>query len=376
MTLVFFACSLKAHELMCRMRERWLSEYPADTVVCIAKCGALGELSEKRSLSECVGEWFEKADGLVFFCAAGIAVRSIAPYIVHKASDPAVAVMDETGRYGVSLLSGHAGGANALTERLCRLAGAEPVITTASDREGKFSVDLFALKNGLAVTDWNAAKELQARLLAGEKIGLVAEAEEWRESAAERSDAAAGLRTRLGLPEDVVTGVEAKDCQAGLLVSFRRKERLPFPLTLQLAPKVVALGIGCRRGASAEQIRLAAENCLAEAGILRAAVYTAASIDLKKEEPGLPEFCRHFFAGEPGREELPLVTFPAERLNAQPGEFTPSGFVLRTTGTDNVCERSAAAASGGKLLFRKKAYGGVTVALAARSAPERRTETT
>lgn len=367
MTLVFFACSLKAYELMRRTREKWLAECPEDTVACIVKCRALGELSEKRSLSECTGEWFDKADGLVFFCAAGIAVRSIAPYVVHKASDPAVVVMDETGRYGISLLSGHVGGANALTERLCGLMGAEPVITTASDREGRFSVDLFALKNRLAVTDWSAAKELEARLLAGEKIGFAVDeairAAEWLGTAAE-------LRTRLDLPEEVAVGGEAGGCQAGILVSCRRQERPPFPFTLQLTPQIVALGIGCRKGVSEEQIRTAVENCLRETGILRAAVYTAASIDLKKEEPGLLDFCRHFFAGEAGRRELPLVTFSAEQLNAQPGGFTPSAFVLRTTGVDNVCERSAAAASGGRLLFRKKAYGGVTVALAVRKAPQ------
>lgn len=367
MKLVFFACSVKAYELMNRVREKWLSDRPEDTVLCIAKCRALGALSERRSLAECTGEWFEKADGLIYFCAAGIAVRSIAPYVVHKASDPAVVVMDETGRYGISLLSGHVGGANALTERLCRIVGAEPVITTASDREGKFSADMFAVKHHLAITDWNAAKELEARILNGEKIGFLTDDREVP-GAAVTWDAMAepGACSLSGIPEDFLIGEAAADCQAGILVSPYRQEKMPFPLTLQLAPKVIAVGIGCRKGASEQQIRTAVESCLAEAGILQTAVYTAASIDLKKDEQGLLAFCKHFFAGGIGGEEIPLATFSAEQLREQPGAFTPSVFVHQITGVDNVCERSAVAVTGGTLVFRKKAYDGVTVALAAR----------
>lgn len=367
MKLVFFACSVKAYELMNRVRERWISDRPEDTIFCIARCRALGALSEKRSLSECTGEWFDKADGLIFFCAAGIAVRSIAPYVVHKASDPAVVVMDETGKYGISLLSGHVGGANALTERLCRIAGAEPVITTASDREGKFSVDMFAVKHRMAITDWTAAKELEAGILSGEKIGFLTDDRE-----VPGAEQMPGLTEAQGadglseIPEDFIIGGDAANCRAGILVSPYRQEKMPFPLTLQLAPKAIALGIGCRRGASERQIRSAAEACLAEAGVLRAAVYTAASIDLKKEEQGLLAFCKHFFAGEVGGQEIPLVTFSAEQLREQTGAFTPSDFVNQITGVDNVCERSAVAVTGGQLIFRKKAYDGVTVALAAR----------
>ena len=98
-------------------------------------------------------------------------------------------------------------------------------------------------------------------------------------------------------------------------------------------------------------------RALDEAGLAPECVAAAASVDLKKDEPGLVSFCS-------GRK-LPFRTFPAETLEALPGAFTSSEFVRSVTGTDSVCERAAVAASGGELIFEKHAYNGVTVAFAA-----------
>ena len=135
-----------------------------------------------------------------------------------------------------------------------------------------------------------------------------------------------------------------------------RYEKKPFPLTLQLVPKCVTVGIGCKRGMTKEQIKRAVQSRAAEAGIFSKAICQAASIDLKKEEPGILGFCEE--------ERLPFLTFSAQTLQEQKGEFIPSAFVCRVTGVDNVCERSAVAASGGKVLAAKRAYEGVTVAFA------------
>ena len=91
---------------------------------------------EHLSLADFTANAFAQADALVFVGAAGIAVRAIAPHLSSKTRDPAVVVLDETGAFAVSLLSGHLGGANALTLRLAGLCGAQPVITTATDRSG------------------------------------------------------------------------------------------------------------------------------------------------------------------------------------------------------------------------------------------------
>ena len=78
---------------------------------------------------------FSAVDGLVFIGACGIAVRAIAPLLKNKLTDPAVVVCDETGSFAISLLSGHAGGANHLAQQIAAHIGATPVITTASDAQ-------------------------------------------------------------------------------------------------------------------------------------------------------------------------------------------------------------------------------------------------
>ena len=105
------------------------------------------------------GHHFKTDDGLIFVGACGIAVRSIAPYVVSKKSDPAVLVVDECGKFVISLLSGHLGGANALALKTAEILGAEPVVTTATDLHDRFAVDVFAKNNHCAIFNMKAAKE-------------------------------------------------------------------------------------------------------------------------------------------------------------------------------------------------------------------------
>ena len=133
--------------------------------------------------------------------------------------------------------------------------------------------------------------------------------------------------------------------------------RLPDQQVLHLIPKTITLGIGCKKGMSGEVIEEQICLVLEQHGIFPQAVRQAASIDLKKEEPGLKAFCEKW--------QLPLLTYTGDELGQLEGEFTPSAFVNRITGVDNVCERSACLASGhGTLLVKKQAGNGVTVACA------------
>ena len=114
-------------------------------------------------------EQFARQDAIIFISAAAIAVRSIAPYLKNKKEDPAVLVIDEQGRYVISLLSGHIGGANELALLAAKILGAEPVITTATDLHGRFAVDAFAAKKGMYLDSMLYAKEIAAQLV--EEIG-------------------------------------------------------------------------------------------------------------------------------------------------------------------------------------------------------------
>lgn len=296
-------------------------------------------------LKEWTGNMFGEMDALIFLGACGIAVRSIAPFVADKKTDPAVVVIDEQGKFAVSLLSGHLGGANELTLKAAKILGAQPVITTATDRQKKFAVDVFARNNQLYLAEMDLAKEVSSRIVNGETVGLYSEFP-WDGTLPEELKACdfdSILDSVSGLPD------------VGICISLSEKKQ-PFPRTLHLIPRIVTAGIGCRKGVSGEAIRQSLEQALAQADISVHALCQAASIDLKAREPGILKVCRTY--------GIPFRTFSAGELQAAPGTFTGSDFVKNTTGVDNVCERSAVLA-GGRLVRKKQAGGGVTIALAA-----------
>lgn len=287
--------------------------------------------------SQWAGEMFHQVQGLIFIGACGIAVRAIAPWVADKSADPAVVAVDESGRFSIALLSGHLGGANQLARQVAGITGGIPVITTATDLRGVFSVDSWAKSQGLAIGSLSAAKAVSAALLAGETVGF-------------RSD----FPVLSPLPSGLV---ESKNGPLGIHITLRREEA-PFGQTLTLVPRAVTLGIGCRRGTQASAIERLAAQALEEAGISWLCVEKVCSIAQKADEGGILEFC--------GRRNLPFSTFSAAELMALKGDFTPSAFVEKTVGADNVCERAAVKGSGGRLFIQKRSCDGVTVAAAIR----------
>ncbi|SDA14383.1 cobalt-precorrin 5A hydrolase [Ruminococcus sp. YE71] len=316
-------------------RGRLLSERIAESGVC--ECGRFcffkhtdPKAESFSDIGQLTERLFGEYDALIFVCACGIAVRAIAPHIRSKLTDPAVVATDDSGRFAVPLLSGHIGGANALARRLAEVTGAQAAVTTATDSGGLFSPDCFAAANGLNITDMAAAKEIAAAVLDGEKIGLMTDCE------------------CLNIPPEITRGA----ARCGIYIGS--EDVHPFEVTLSLVPKDLVLGIGCRKGISADSIAEAVES----AGIDTARIYTVASIDRKLGERGLTEFCK--------RLGVPFVTFSADELKAVGGDFGHSEFVEKITGVDNVCERSAAAVSGGEIVIKKTASNGVTAAAAVR----------
>lgn len=276
-------------------------------------------------------EAFGASDALIFISSCGIAVRSIAPFVKSKTTDPAVVVIDETGRFVISLLSGHMGGANALAKRIAEAIGATPVITTATDANGRFSVDSWAKEHGFALSDMLAAKAVSAAILEGD----------------------VPVKSDFPITGGLPAGLTFLDGETGVCLTYKTDK--PFKKTLRLIPKCVILGIGCRRGISKEAIENAVKTVLYDNGIDPRAVVSAASIDLKKDEEGLIEYCRE--AG------LPVKFYSADELNAVQGNFTSSDFVKSVTGVDCVSER-AALINADKLIIEKTALFGVTVAAA------------
>lgn len=271
---------------------------------------------------------FSQDRALIYVGAVGIAVRAVAPYLQSKTTDPAVVVVDECARFAIPLLSGHLGGANDLARRVAALCGAQPVITTATDANGIFAVDEWARCQNCAVLHPQCIRNVSGKLLAGKTVHIKTE------------EPVAGQP-----PQGVAPVTEGT---YDVYVGFA-----PQPESvLWLVPRAVVLGVGCRKGTTAETL----EAALDAFPLPRQAVCTAASIDLKAQEPGLLAFC--------SQNGWNLQTYSAEELAQVPGDFSTSAFVKKTTGVDNVCERAAVRCSEGVLLCRKTAGAGVTLAAA------------
>ena len=156
------------------------------------------------------------------------------------------------------------------------------------------------------------------------------------------------------LPKGLVL---AEEGPVGMAISLRKTVQ-PFVETVVLRPRVLHLGIGCRRGTSMDKIEEIVMQELTKLKVTLSVVKGIASIDVKKDEQGLLTFAEEY--------ALPLRFYSAEELNAVAGDFTPSAFVAKTVGVDNVCERAAVLDShGGTLLLRKTGRNGVTLAIAA-----------
>lgn len=328
----------------------------------------------EKNLRQWCARCFAEADAIIFIGACGIAVRTIAPFIKSKTTDPAVLVIDEAGQFVISLLSGHIGGANEFAAEVAEMIGAVPVITTASDVNGKIAVDVFAKKNHLTIGSMKDAKDMAAAILRGESVAVYCTgtiegkippeltllgAEEMEHSPGEPAPAWEEPTKRMDSLEKPrhLLWISEYEPQPEQVRSLLRDAS---GTVLHLIPRNIVLGVGCRRGKPGQEIINIVEQVLDHTGISPRALALAASIDLKREEPGILELCRKY--------GLEFVTYPAEELEKVPGDFKSSDFVRKTTGVDNVCERSALLAAGksARLIQEKYAENGVTAALAAR----------
>ncbi|GEK03435.1 precorrin-3B C(17)-methyltransferase [Streptomyces sp. 1-11] len=262
---------------------------------------------------EAVRAAFAECEQLVCFLATGAAVRLLAPLLGDKTADPGVVCVDEGGRFAVSLLGGHGGGANELAREVGGLLGAEPVVTTATDAVGLPGLDTLGLPYEGAVAAVSRA------LLDGEPVALAAEVP-WPLPALPFSPAGA------------------------YTVRLTDRAVAPGEREVLLRPPSLVVGVGASRGAPADEVLALVEEALREAGLSPRSVTELATVDAKSEEPGVVA------AAE--RLGVPLVTYPAAEL-ADVAVPNPSGAPLAAVGTPSVAE-AAALARGGELLVPKR----------------------
>lgn len=271
---------------------------------------------------------FIENDGIIFISAIGIAVRKIAPYVESKLTDPAVIVIDENAEHVIPILSGHIGGANEIAKLLAKKLNSRAVITTATDVNGYKAIDEIIADNGLIIKNRSAIKNVNSKILKGEKIGI------YCDGSLEPTFEINGIYGRADKHEaDVIICAE----------NYYAKEAYSIDdFHLFVSHKRIVLGIGCRRGISKESLERAIEHALCEARVDISDVEIIATIDIKKDEKALVDFAME--------NDITLKTYTSTELNLIDGDFDESDFVKSITGVSNVSERAAVAAGTGGVI--------------------------
>lgn len=300
----------------------------------------------EKPIKDLTAEIWTSYEALVYIVSLGAVVRTIAPFLKDKHVDPAVVVVDDKAQYAISVLSGHVGGANELTESIARNLGAQPIITTASDVGKTIPVDILGRELGWTTELAENITKVSAAVVNEEPIAFVQETGEknwWRRDAP--------------LPKNIkITTLEdAKYFRAVLLVTDRLIEDPILEKTVIYRPKCLVLGIGCDRGVTCEQIEEFVRATLREYRLSFKSVRNVATVEVKRGEPGLQEFCR--------KHGFELVWYTSEQLKEIKAP-NPSATVERYVGTPGVSEPAAMLSSGGDLIIPKQKTQMLTLAVA------------
>jgi cobalt-precorrin 5A hydrolase len=290
------------------------------------------EIFDKHSYKEQLDYIFNNYQGIVFIGAVGIAVRLSAPYLVHKTLDPAIVVIDDLGRYAISLVSGHLGGANELAQRLSEILSCQAVITTASEGRNIEAIDMFAKNNGLTIESMEGAKKITAMMLEGKKIKLESE-----------------LKLDLNY-----NNLSEFDYEGVVFVSSELYLRSEKPYCI-LRPKNINVGLGCRRGKHRDEILKAIEEVFNSNKLSLNSIKTIATVDIKSDEEGIIEACKEL--------GCKMTIFTREEISKVQHQFAASDFVKSNVGVTSVCEPCAILA-GGEMIASKTVKNGITIAIA------------
>ncbi len=288
-----------------------------------------------KKLDEFVGSIFYNYDIILFIMATGIVVRSIAKYIINKTTDPGILVMDERGQFVISLLSGHLGGANKAAKLLADKIGGQPVITTASDVKGLIAVDTLAEELNCQISNMTNAKNVTALIVNDEMVRI-------------KSD----INIDTKLPDNIVTEGEAK----GTIFITNKIMNISHKYEVQLIPKNIIIGIGCRAGTSSEAIINAVEETLNSLSIDHRSIKHFATVDVKQNEAGIFEAAEHY--------KIIVKIVDRKEIKTVEHDFQCSEFVRKTIGVGAVCEPCAVlTALKGHFLMRKRSYNGITLSI-------------
>lgn len=276
-----------------------------------------------ENFTEELNEAFNKYDGHIFIMATGIVIRKIASLIKSKDVDPAVAVIDEGMNFVISLLSGHLGGANDLTQNLHEIFGLVPIITTSSDVTGKIAVDTLSQKLKCNLKSLEAAKKVTSLIVDGKNV-------------------------ELSLPKNI-----CNENPEGVMV-ISNKENLEI---VHLYPENLVIGIGSRRGIEKEKVYEFLIETLEKHNLSLKSIKHFATVDLKADEKGIVETAREL------GKELKIVS--REEILTVEDMFHGSEFVKKEIGVKAVSEPCAYLTSSkdGKFIEIKAKKDGMTISI-------------
>ncbi|MCX7990788.1 MAG: cobalamin biosynthesis protein [Proteobacteria bacterium] len=283
-------------------------------------------------------EAFRNYDAVIAIMAVGIVVRGISKYLKDKTTDPAVIVIDEKGKFVISLLSGHLGGANEITEFISKRIKALPVITTSSDLNNYPAIDVYAKRSGYIISDKNLYKKLVMEMLDGKKIPVYLEDDE---------DDSFFQNNPFKILKDINEFKKRRSPK--IYVGVRKTDSQ----TLHLISKKLVLGMGFHRGIDEKSLFEFTSGVFTAHSLWLSAVSKIATIDKRKGEAGFERFAKKlkaevFYFSEGELKEVKL--------------FEESKKVLKYHNVGNISETCAyLAGNGGKILVPKIRGGNITI---------------
>ena len=293
-------------------------------------------LLPKTTVMKTFAENWQSFDAFICIMATGSVVRSIAPLLVDKRTDPCVIVVDEKGRHAISLLSGHLGGGNDLSITVAGILGGEPVITTASDTIGLAALDVWAAEQQLTAPRKDMTRACGILVNKGELQVY---------SDLEVQSLPSGL-VQCDTPE-----------QADILIT----NRSCFTDRLVFCPQNLVVGTGCNRNTPAHEFTEALDELFSDLGLSPAAIKNLASIDKKNDEEGLLTFAE--------QNHYPIDFFTKDEINRVTG-VEISAAPLKAVGAIGVAEPCAILSAGKNnkqpptLISRKRKWQNITMAVA------------
>lgn len=284
-------------------------------------------------LKDITEKLFQCCSGIIFLSSTGIAVRAIANYVKDKTKDPGIVVVDSSGNYSISLLSGHLGGGNSLAKEVSIILSNQCIVTTATDIKDVVAPDIIAKENSLIIEDLKKAKDFATALIEQKKIDFLDD-------------------------EQIMLLPKGYSKYSGFgqwLLWITNKLKLndnQYDNILRLKRRNLVLGIGCKKNTSKVELEEKILDYLKDHNLDKDSVKIIGSIDLKKDEEAIINL----------KEVLncDFITFSKEEISKVEGDFEKSDFVKKITGVPAVCEPSAILL-GGEIILPKEKLGGITI---------------